>query len=48
MEAFAKQVHGALEDGRSAAGGRLVRIRMPRVNGVTGAQSQSDAVVPPK
>lgn len=36
MSAFAKQVHGKLEEGKSPTGGRLVRIRMPRVNGVTG------------
>jgi len=37
MSAFAKQVHGELEEERVRSGGRLVRIRMPRVNGVTGA-----------
>ncbi len=37
MQAFAKQVHGVLEDGKSASGGRLIRIRMPRIDGVTGA-----------
>ncbi len=37
MTAFAKQVHGHLEEGVVPAGGRLVRIRMPRTNGVTGA-----------
>jgi two-component sensor histidine kinase len=37
MQAFAKQVHGTLEEERARSGGRLVRIRMPRVNGVTGA-----------
>ncbi len=37
MLAFAKQVHGKLEEERVRSGGRLVRIRMPRVNGVTGA-----------
>ncbi len=36
MSAFAKQVHGKLEEGKSSTGGRLVRIRMPRVNGVNG------------
>lgn len=36
MAAFAKQVHGQLETGKSETGGRLIRIRMPRVNGVTG------------
>ncbi len=37
MTAFAKQVHGVLEEERVRSGGRLVRIRMPRINGVTGA-----------
>ena len=37
MSAFAKQVHGKLEEGPVATGGRYVRIRMPRINGVTGA-----------
>ena len=37
MNAFAKQVHGHLEEERVRSGGRLLRIRIPRVNGVTGA-----------
>lgn len=37
MSAFAKQVHGKLEEGPVPTGGRYVRIRMPRINGVTGA-----------
>ncbi|HEV7689746.1 MAG TPA: sensor histidine kinase [Hyphomonadaceae bacterium] len=37
MTAFAKQVHGQLEEERVRTGGRLLRIRIPRVNGVTGA-----------
>jgi len=37
MTAFAKQVHGKLEEERVRSGGRLLRIRIPRVNGVTGA-----------
>jgi two-component sensor histidine kinase len=37
MTAFAKQVHGRLEEAAVPSGGRLVRIRMPRTNGVTGA-----------
>lgn len=37
MSAFARQVHGALEEGKSPTGGRRVRIRIPRTNGVTGA-----------
>jgi two-component sensor histidine kinase len=37
MTAFAKQVHGVLEEEPVKSGGRLVRIRMHRVNGVTGA-----------
>jgi len=37
MSAFAKQVHGKLEEGKSTAGGRYVRIRMHRINGITGA-----------
>jgi len=37
MSAFAKQVHGKLEEGQVATGGRYVRIRMPRINGITGA-----------
>ena len=36
MSAFAKQVHGKLEEGPVPTGGRYVRIRMPRVNGITG------------
>jgi two-component sensor histidine kinase len=36
MAAFAKQVHGQLEEVPSASGGHSVRIRMPRTNGVTG------------
>ena len=36
MAAFAKQVHGQLEEVPSASGGLSVRIRMPRTNGVTG------------
>jgi len=35
MSAFAKQVHGKLEEGPVPTGGRYVRIRMPRINGVT-------------
>jgi two-component sensor histidine kinase len=38
MSAFAKQVHGTLEDGASSTGGRRIRILMPRVNGVTGVR----------
>lgn len=38
MSAFAKQVHGTLEDGPSSTGGRKVRIVIPRVNGVTGVR----------
>jgi two-component sensor histidine kinase len=30
MQAFAKQVHGRLEEGKSQAGGRLIRVRMAR------------------
>lgn len=37
MSAFAKQVHGQLEEGAVPTGGRYVRIRMPRINGITGA-----------
>jgi len=37
MSAFAKQVHGKLEESKLPTGGRFVRIRMPRTNGVTGA-----------
>jgi two-component sensor histidine kinase len=37
MSAFAKQVHGELEEGRTPSGGRLMRVRIPRTNGVTGA-----------
>jgi two-component sensor histidine kinase len=42
MSAFAKQVHGELEEERVRSGGRLVRLRMPRVNGVTGALPASN------
>jgi two-component sensor histidine kinase len=44
MTAFAKQVHGRLEEAPVAAGGRLVRIRMPRTNGVTGGYPQDPPV----
>ncbi len=37
MSAFAKQVHGKLEEGPVPTGGRYVRIRMPRINGITAA-----------
>jgi two-component sensor histidine kinase len=37
MAAFAKQVHGVLEEAPSKKGGRAIRIRIPRINGVTGA-----------
>ncbi|MEZ6031356.1 MAG: histidine kinase dimerization/phosphoacceptor domain -containing protein [Hyphomonadaceae bacterium] len=37
MSAFAKQVYGKLEEGPSSIGGRMVRIIIPRVDGVTGA-----------
>ena len=47
MSAFAKQVHGKLEEGRSAAGGRYVRIRMHRINGVTGAYPHAQPVPAP-
>jgi two-component sensor histidine kinase len=42
MLAFAKQVHGTLEEERVRAGGRLVRMRVPRVGGVTGAMPPPD------
>jgi two-component sensor histidine kinase len=38
MSAFARQVHGTLEDGASSTGGRRISIVMPRVNGVTGVR----------
>jgi two-component sensor histidine kinase len=38
MNAFAKQVHGVFEDLPSTSSGRLVRIIIPRINGVTGAR----------
>lgn len=37
MSAFAKQVHGKLEEGPVPTGGRYIRIRMHRINGVTAA-----------
>ena len=40
MSAFAKQVHGKLEESKLPTGGRFVRIRMPRTNGVTGGYPQ--------
>lgn len=43
MSAFAKQVHGVLEEGPSSSGGRMVRIVIPRVNGVTGARPPANA-----
>jgi two-component sensor histidine kinase len=46
MSAFAKQVHGELEEERVRSGGRLVRLRMPRVNGVTGALAASNGTTP--
>jgi two-component sensor histidine kinase len=47
MSAFAKQVHGELEEERVRSGGRLVRVRMPRVNGVTGALPVSNGTTQP-
>ncbi len=38
MNAFAKQVHGVFEDVPSPSSGRIVRIVIPRINGVTGAR----------
>ena len=49
MTAFAKQVHGRLEEAAVPSGGRLIRIRMPRTNGITGAYphaAQATAPVP--
>jgi two-component sensor histidine kinase len=46
MSAFAKQVHGALEEGPSESGGRMVRIVMPRVNGVTGVRPPAPVATP--
>jgi two-component sensor histidine kinase len=46
MSAFARQVHGELDEGKSPTGGRLLRIRIPRINGVTGAQPASSAQQP--
>jgi two-component sensor histidine kinase len=49
MTAFAKQVHGKLEEERLHPGGRAVRIRMPRTNGVTAAMPHAPtAAVPVK
>lgn len=45
MSAFARQVHGVLEEGPSASGGRMVRIVMPRVDGVTGVRPPTPAPV---
>lgn len=44
MSAFAKQVHGKLEEGKSTSGGRYVRIRMHRINGITGAYPHAQPV----
>jgi two-component sensor histidine kinase len=46
MTAFAKQVHGKLEEERVRSGGRLLRIRIPRVNGVTGAMPHATPAAP--
>jgi two-component sensor histidine kinase len=48
MAAFAKQVHGALEQGQAPSGGRFTAIRIPRVDGVTGAWPHTPALVPAK
>jgi len=48
MSAFAKQVHGVLEEGKSEGGGRYVRIRIPRTHGVTGAYPHAPAHAPAK
>jgi two-component sensor histidine kinase len=48
MSAFARQVHGELDEGKSPSGGRLVRIRIPRVSGVTGGQPSASQSVPGK
>ncbi len=37
MSAFARQVRGTLEEGASDSGGRRIFLRIPRLNGVTGA-----------
>lgn len=37
MSAFAKQLHGKLEENKLHSGGRYVRIRIPRINGITAA-----------
>jgi hypothetical protein len=48
MSAFARQVHGELDEGKSPSGGRLVRIRMPRVDGVTGSTRSASQPVAAK
>jgi two-component sensor histidine kinase len=42
MAAFARQVHGQMEEGKSKAGGRLVRVRMPH-----GRNATAPAALPP-
>jgi two-component sensor histidine kinase len=48
MSAFARQVHGELDEEKSSAGGRLVRIRMPRTNGGADEQPAASQAVPAK
>ena len=43
MSAFARQVHGELDEGKSPTGGRLVRIRMPRMGSPAASRPGSSA-----
>jgi two-component sensor histidine kinase len=45
MAAFARQVHGQLEEDKLATGGRRVRVKMPRVRGVTGVMPDANGEV---
>ena len=47
MNAFAKQVRGVFEDAAAPSGGRVVRIVLPRVDGVTGARPPAPALESP-
>jgi two-component sensor histidine kinase len=46
MAAFARQVHGQFEEGKSPAGGRLVRVRMPRGGAGRASREQKASATP--
>jgi hypothetical protein len=44
MAAFARQVHGQFEEGKSPAGGRLVRVRISRNRQAQTTHGPSEAI----